>query len=118
MAGAAAPGASPPQPAAPKPRVPVALDEIESIHFERTPALAGRFMGQPNLDFTMPGLSAKKDEPAPKPEEKPGSPAAKDESKKDDTKKTGKKDEPKQPDAKKAAPAAAAPTPKRRCQED
>src|SRR4029077_20915808 len=46
----AAPVDSPAQPAAPKPKVRLSLDEIQSIHFERTPALAGRFMGQPNLD--------------------------------------------------------------------
>ena len=43
------------QPPEPKARIP--LDEVESIRFERTPALAARFVGQPNLDFTMPGLS-------------------------------------------------------------
>ncbi len=48
------------KPATPKARIP--LDELESIRFERTAALAGRFLGQPNLDFTMPGLSSKKDE--------------------------------------------------------
>ena len=53
-------------PAKPKAKVP--LDELESIRFERTPAMAARFMGQPNVDFTMPGLSAKKEEP-PKKEE-------------------------------------------------
>lgn len=60
-APAAAPEAKadePKQPAqpveAPKPKVVVPLDELESIHFERTPTLTGRFVGQPNLDFTMP----------------------------------------------------------------
>lgn len=46
-----------------KPKAKIPLDEIDNIHFERTPAMAARFMGQPNLDFTKPGLSAKKDEP-------------------------------------------------------
>ena len=46
------------------------MDELESIHFERTPAMAARFSGQPNVDFTMPGLSAKKEEP-PKKDEAP-----------------------------------------------
>ncbi len=53
-------------PAPPKPKAKVPLDEIESIRFERMPAMTARFMGQPNVDYTMPGLSAKKNEPAPK----------------------------------------------------
>jgi hypothetical protein len=53
----------PPPPPKPKARIP--LDEVESIRFERTPTLTARFLGQPNLDFTMPGLSAPKDD-APK----------------------------------------------------
>ena len=60
-------GSSRPAPAKPKAKVP--LDELESIRFERTPAMTARFMGQPNVDFTMPGLSAKKEEP-PKKEER------------------------------------------------
>ena len=68
--------------------------DVAAIVNPASPALAGRFMGQLNVDFTMPGLSAKKDEPAPKVDAKPGSPAAKDESKKVDTKKTEKKDDP------------------------
>jgi hypothetical protein len=67
-AGAAAPGQPPAAP--PKPKAKIALDELESIRFERTPAMSARFMGQPNLDFTMPGLSAKKEEP-PKKDETP-----------------------------------------------
>ena len=51
--------ASPPKPKEPKARL--ALDELESIWFERTPGLTARFVGQPNVDFTMPGLSAKKE---------------------------------------------------------
>ncbi len=66
---AAAPGgpaqaAAPAQPAVPpKPKAKIPLDELESIHFERAPAMSARFAGQLNVDFTMPGLSAKKEEP-------------------------------------------------------
>ena len=73
------PPGSRPAPAKPKAKIP--LDEVESIRFERTPMMTARFVGQPNVDFTMPGLSAKKEEP-PKKDEAP---------KKDDT---PKKDEP------------------------
>jgi hypothetical protein len=69
--GAAAAAAKPAKPKEPKAKVP--LDEVESIHFERTPALAGRFLGQPNIDFTMPAPApdaAKKDAPGAKPSEK------------------------------------------------
>ncbi len=45
----------------------IPLDEVESIRFERTLALSARFVGQPNLDFTLPGLSAKKDDATPAP---------------------------------------------------
>ena len=45
---------APKAPEPPKPKAVVPLDELESIHFERTPTLTGRFVGQPNLDFTMP----------------------------------------------------------------
>jgi hypothetical protein len=64
---AAAPGAAPSQqPAqAAKPKRKIPFDEVESIRFERTLALSARFVGQPNLDFTLPGLSAKKDDAAP-----------------------------------------------------
>jgi hypothetical protein len=65
---------APAQPAAPPPKAKIPLDELESIHFERTPVMAARFIGQPNLDFTMPGLSAKKPEPS-KEEAKPGADA-------------------------------------------
>jgi NPCBM/NEW2 domain/Protein of unknown function (DUF1583) len=69
VAGPGAPGAAGQPPATPpKPKAKIALDEIESIRFERTPGMSARFMGQPNVDFTMPGLSAKKEEP-PKKEE-------------------------------------------------
>jgi len=46
-------GGAPPPPPAPKARIP--LDEVESIVFERSSALAARFVGQPNVDTTMPG---------------------------------------------------------------
>lgn len=52
--------AQPQQPGPPKPKVRMPLDEIESIRFERTPAMSARFVGQPNLDFTMPGRAAAK----------------------------------------------------------
>src|SRR5262249_10918196 len=58
----------PPGPIRPKAKLP--LDEVESVRFERTPAMTARFMGQVNLDFTMPGLSAKKDDAPPKAEAK------------------------------------------------
>jgi len=64
---AAAPGQ---QPVPPKPKVRIPLDEVESIRFERMPGLAARFMGQPNLDFTMPGSGAAKNEAAQKPDAK------------------------------------------------
>ncbi len=60
---AAAPAQNPAQP--PKPKVKIPLDEVDSIRFERTLALSARFVGQPNLDFTLPGLSAKKDDATP-----------------------------------------------------
>ncbi len=60
--------APPPPPPPPKAKIP--LDEVESIRFERSPAMSARFMGQPNLDFTLPGLSAKKDGAAQKTEAK------------------------------------------------
>jgi len=63
--------------AKPKPKAVVPLDELESIHFERTPTLTGRFVGQPNLDFTMPAPNEPKPDgeaDAKKPDEpkKPG----------------------------------------------
>jgi hypothetical protein len=100
----AAPAPAPAQAAAsvtPKARIP--LDEVDSIRFERAPALTARFVGQPNLDFTMPGLSAKKEET--KAEAKTDKAAPKTEANKDDTKKAGaapKTDEKK----KEAAPKA------------
>ncbi len=59
------PGAAPGPPPKPKEKVKIPLDEVESIRFERTPALVARFVGQPNLDFTMPGPGAKKDDGTP-----------------------------------------------------
>jgi hypothetical protein len=57
----------------PKPKAKIPFDEVESIRFERTLALSARVVGQPNLDFTMPGLSAKKDDATPAAEAtKPG----------------------------------------------
>ena len=53
----ASPPATPAKPPEPKARIP--LEEVESIHFERSPGMTARFVGQPNLDFTMPGLSYK-----------------------------------------------------------
>ena len=46
----------------PEPKAKIPLEEIESIHFERSPGMTARFVGQPNLDFTMPGLSYKPEE--------------------------------------------------------
>jgi hypothetical protein len=51
--GAAAPKPTPPPKAVPKARIP--LDEMEVIAFERAVTLSGRYVGQPNVDFTMPG---------------------------------------------------------------
>src|SRR5262249_11824427 len=39
----------------------VPLDEVEAIAFERALTLSGRVLGQPNLDFTKPGLGEAKD---------------------------------------------------------
>ena len=57
-AGAAAKAAPPPK-VEPKARLP--LGEVEEIAFERALNLAGRVLGQPNLDFTMPGAGDSKD---------------------------------------------------------
>jgi hypothetical protein len=91
--GAAPPQAAPPPPKEPKAKIP--LDEIESIRFERTIAMTGRFMGQPNFDYTMPHPKFK-----PPPEEPKKEEPKKDESKKDEV----KKEEPKKDDAKKEEP--------------
>ncbi len=125
--GQANPAGGPPQggnpPAPPKPKAKIPLDEIESIRFERTPMMTARFMGQPNLDFTLPGLSGKKDEP-PKKDEAPKKqemPKKGDAAKKGETPKkgeAGKKDEaakkdetPKKPDAQAPADDVLAPPP-------
>ena len=85
-----APVAPPGQPAPSKgPKAKIPLDEVESIRFERTPAMTGRFVGQSSFDFTMPHPGAKKDEPK------------KEETKKDEKKDEPKKDQPKPDEAKK-----------------
>jgi NPCBM/NEW2 domain/Protein of unknown function (DUF1583) len=58
-ATAAATPAAPPPKVEPKARLP--LGEVEEIAFERALNLAGRVVGQPNLDFTMPGAGDSKD---------------------------------------------------------
>ncbi|HZW29967.1 MAG TPA: hypothetical protein VFF52_04620, partial [Isosphaeraceae bacterium] len=104
MAVAARAGAraanAPQQPGPPKPQVKIPLDEVDSIRFERTPGLTARLVGQPNLDFTLPGLSAKKEDEAPKTEAKQDdTPAKKDATKKADA--TPMKAEAKKAEAKK-----------------
>ena len=107
----AAAAGQPPASQTPKAKIP--LDEVDSIRFERTPALTARFMGQPNLDFTMPGLSAKKDDAPATPEAKKDGATPKPEPKKDETKKdarsrrpTAKKDAGSQSRARKKKDAA------------
>jgi hypothetical protein len=58
--GANASGGTAPPAATPKARVP--LGEVEGIAYERASTLSGRFLGQPNLDFTMPRGDKDKDE--------------------------------------------------------
>src|SRR6185312_12440016 len=58
--GQAAAPAQPQKP--PEPKAKIRLDEIDSIHYERSPGMTARFVGQPNLDYTMPGLSYKPEE--------------------------------------------------------
>ncbi len=90
VAGAPAPaaaGAAQQAAAQAKPPTRIPLDEVDSIRFERAPTLAARFVGQPNLDFTMPGLSAKKPEAPAKPDEKKSDAAPKAAEKKADAKK-------------------------------
>lgn len=41
------------EPPKPEPKAKLPLDEVESISFERALALAGRVVGQPNLDFAQ-----------------------------------------------------------------
>jgi len=83
---ALAAGAAQQPPGPPKPPTKIPLDEVDSIRFERTPTMSARFVGQLNLDFTGPGLSAKKDETPPKAETKKDA-AAKTELTKAETKK-------------------------------
>jgi hypothetical protein len=75
------PGAAaqqPQQPAQPpKPKAKVPFDEVERIRFERTLSLSARFVGQTNLDFTLPGRSFKKEDATPAPDKKPGGAATK-----------------------------------------
>ncbi len=44
-----------------KPKAIIPLDEVDSIHFERSPTLTARVLGQPNVDVTGPHPSAKKE---------------------------------------------------------
>ncbi|WZO96222.1 NPCBM/NEW2 domain-containing protein [Isosphaeraceae bacterium EP7] len=91
--------AKPPEPPKEKARIP--LDEVELVRFERTPALTGHFLGQPNFDFTMPAPGAKTD-PSPAKDETKKDETKKDETKKDETKKDEtKKDETKKDETKK-----------------
>jgi hypothetical protein len=108
------PGAAAPEkkedakPKEPKAKIP--LDEVETIRFERTPALAARFLGQRNVDFTGPAPDAKKEDEKPKDADAKGKGDTKDAPKKDESKKDGvkpdeaKKDEAKGVDAKKEEP--------------
>ena len=82
---------------------------MDSIQFERSPGMTARLVGQPNLDFTMPGRSykpeeIKKEEPK-KPDEKKPETESKKADKKEEPKKDGKaeakKDEAKKDEAKK-----------------
>lgn len=43
-----------------KPKAKLPLDQVESIIFERPVKMEIKFLGQPNIDVTQPGLSAKK----------------------------------------------------------
>ena len=98
-------GAAPAQPPASQtPKAKIPLDEVDSIRFERAPVLTARFMGQLDLDFTMPGLSFKKEDPPPKPAATNTAAASKPEAKKDETKKADAA--PKAEAKKEAAPKA------------
>ncbi len=61
-AGSGGPGAPPPPPAAGKSRIP--LDEVETIAYERAATLAGRYLGQPNVDTTGPAATTDKSQAA------------------------------------------------------
>ncbi len=51
-----------PTPATPaKPKARIALDEVEGITFERSSTPEARFLGQPNVDTTMPGGAPARD---------------------------------------------------------
>jgi hypothetical protein len=87
-----------------EPKAKIPLDEVESIRFERTPAMTGRFIGQSSFDFTMPHPNVKKEEPKKddkkeeaKKEETNKEETKKEEAKKDDAKKPGDADNPNAP---------------------
>ncbi len=61
--GIAPPGGAPPKSLKVPEKIPIG--EIESIHYERSPAMTARFVDQPNLDFTMHGLSFKPEKKLP-----------------------------------------------------
>lgn len=44
-----------------EPKATIPLDEVEVIAVEKASTLSGRVLGQPNLDFTMPGVAEDKD---------------------------------------------------------
>jgi hypothetical protein len=79
----AGPAGTPQAPGAQPVKAKVPLDEVDSIHFERAPTLTARFVGQLNLDFTMPGLSARNEEASPPADAKKDAAAPKPEAKKD-----------------------------------
>lgn len=51
----------PTPPAKPEPKAKIAFDEVDAIAFERALTVSGRFLGQPNLDFTRRGVAENKD---------------------------------------------------------
>ena len=55
------PAGAPAAPPKPEPKAKIPLDEVESITFERAFNLSGRLVGQPNMDFTMPGIGEPKE---------------------------------------------------------
>ncbi len=67
----------------PTPKARIPLDEVDSIRFERSPALTARFVGQLNLDFTMPGLERQRKTPRRSAEARPDKTAPTTEAKKD-----------------------------------
>jgi hypothetical protein len=67
VAAKADPKAAAAKPAPPpkvEPKARIALGEVHEIAFERAFTLSGRVLGQPNLDFTMPGRGESKDQTA------------------------------------------------------